>query len=77
MVVPIRFPHEADVIYEEAEKYRRLPQAQRLSAIFDFIASVTKMIDQSPHREAGIRLREAAEAEWQRAQKELFARYGF
>ena len=76
MTVPIRFPREADVIYEQAERYRRLPPAQRLSAIFDLIATGLKMMHQSPHRAARLRLREASDAEWQRAQKELFARHG-
>ena len=77
MTVPIRFPREADVVYEQAQRYRRLPPAQRLSAIFDLIATGLKMMDQSPHRAARHRLRKASEVEWQRAQKELFARYGY
>lgn len=75
MELPIRFPREADVIYEQARAYRRLPPGERLLAIIDLIACGVALLEQSPHREAAQRLRQAQEAEWQRAQKELFARH--
>jgi hypothetical protein len=34
------------------------------------------LFERSPHREAGKRLQQAEEDEWQRIHKELFARYG-
>jgi hypothetical protein len=71
----IRFPREADTIYEQAEAFRRLSPTKRLLAILDLIASGVPLIAQSPNAEAGRRLREAQEAEWQRVQKELFARH--
>jgi hypothetical protein len=71
-----RFPRQADMIYDRAEAYRRLSPTERLLAILDLIASGKAIMDQSPQREAGRRLREAQEAEWQRIQKELFARHG-
>ena len=72
----IHFPRQADVIYERAKAYRRLSPTERLRALFDLIASGQTLMKHSPHREAGARLRQAHEAEWQRVQKELFARHG-
>ena len=73
---PIRFPREADTIYEQAEAFRRLSPTERLLAILDLIASGVTLMAQSPNAEAARHLREAQEAEWQRVQKELFARHG-
>jgi len=72
---PVQFPDEADTIYPEAVAYRQLGPTDRLLAIIDLIASGVALLEHSPHRDAGARLREAQEAEWQRAQKELFARH--
>jgi len=76
MPLPIRFPPEGDKIYEAAVVYRRLTPTERLLALADLIASGMALLKQSPHREAGLRLHEAQEAEWRRIQKELFARHG-
>jgi len=73
--LPIRFPCEADKIYEEAQTFRRLSPHERVRAIFDLIASGMRLLETSPKRETGRRLQEAQEAEWQRIQKELFARH--
>jgi hypothetical protein len=74
--LPIHFPAEADLIYQEAQAYRRLSPTERFLTIIDLIASGTTLLNQSPQREAGRRLQEAQEAAWQRAHKELFARHG-
>ena len=76
MELPLRFPREADTIYQEARDYRRLTPRERLLAIVDLIASGLSLLEQSPHREASHRLQQAHEAEWQRRQKELFTRHG-
>jgi hypothetical protein len=73
----IRFPKEADTIYEEAEAFRQLSPTDRLLAILDLIASGAELMRHSPNAEADQILREAEEAEWQRVQKELFKRHGF
>jgi hypothetical protein len=75
MDLPFQFPNEADAIYKEAEAFRHLSPTERLLAILDLIASGTALLNQSPHREASLRLQRAHEAEWQRVQKELFARH--
>jgi hypothetical protein len=74
--LPIRFPAEADTIYQQAHAYRQLLPTERFLAIIDLIASGTTLLEHSPHREARQRLQAAHEAAWQRAQKELFARHG-
>lgn len=75
MKLAIQFPSEADKIYAEAQAFRRLSPQERVRAIFDLIASGMRMLETSPKREIGRRLQEAEEAEWQRIQKELFARH--
>ena len=74
---PVRFPNDADVIYQEAEAYRRLSPRDRLLALIDLIASGTALLEHlpSPQREAARLLQEEREQEWQRIQKELFARH--
>ncbi len=73
--MPIQFPNEAEKIRREAAAFRRLSPTERFVAILDLIASGVALLEHSPHREAGRRLRDAQEAEWQRIQKELFARH--
>ena len=68
------FPREADIIYERAEAFRRLSPTERLLPILDLIASGATMLEHSPNARARQGLRDAQEAEWQRIQKELFAR---
>ncbi|MCI0456512.1 MAG: hypothetical protein L0Z62_05970 [Gemmataceae bacterium] len=76
MELPFRFPAEADTIYEQAAAYRRLTPTERLRVLLDLIASGMALLEHSPHRLAQQRLQEEHEAEWQRVQKELFARHG-
>ncbi len=70
-----RFPSEADKIYQEAEAFRRLPPTGRFLQILGVIAFGVKMLEHSPNREAAERLRQEQEDEWQRLQKEFFARH--
>lgn len=70
-----RFPNQADVIFEQAQAFRRLSGSDRLLAIFDLMASGTALLRQSPQREVGLRLRTAQEEEWKQVQRELFERH--
>jgi hypothetical protein len=76
MNLPYRFPREADTIFERAKAYRRLTPTERFLRIVDLIASGFTLFEHSPHKEASRRWRQAQEDEWQRVQKELFARHG-
>jgi hypothetical protein len=71
----LRFPNQADVIHEEAVAFRRLSPGERLRVIADLMASGLALLEHSPRRDAARRLRDEAEAEWQRIQKELIARH--
>ncbi|HEV3204205.1 MAG TPA: hypothetical protein VGY77_07475 [Gemmataceae bacterium] len=77
MNLPIQFPREADTIYEDARAYRSLPPTDRLLVIIDLIASGMTILAQSPQGNSGLSLQQAQEAEWQRIQRELFARHGY
>src|SRR5437870_4961953 len=76
MELPFRFPPAADTIYEQATAYRRFTPSERLRVLLDLIASGMALLQHAPHRQARQRLQEEYEAEWQRVQKELFARHG-
>ena len=71
----IRFPSEAETIRRDAEAFRRLSPAERFRVLGDMIAAGRKLMRNSPRRDFAERQREADEAEWQRIQKELFARH--
>jgi hypothetical protein len=55
--------------------YRRLSPTERLMVILDLIASGAALLEYSPHHDARLRLRREYEAQWQKAQKELFRRH--
>ncbi|MBY0523533.1 MAG: hypothetical protein K2R98_09035 [Gemmataceae bacterium] len=74
--LPHRFARLADAAAAESRAFQQLGAAERLRAIFDLIASGMVLLQQSPHREAALRQRQADEAQWQHIQKELFARHG-
>ncbi len=73
MDLPIQFPAEKDKIYQEALAFRRLSPDERFQAILDVIALGAAMMKESPHQEAMLRLQQAHEEQWKKAQKELFA----
>ncbi len=76
MDLPIKFPQERDKIYQEATAFRRLSPDERFQAILDVVALGAAMMTESPHQEAMLRLQQAHEEQWKKAQKELFARHG-
>jgi hypothetical protein len=76
MKLSIRFPREADAIYEQAVAFRRLAPTDRLLAILDLIASGVALLRHAPDAKVSQSLRHTQEAEWQRFQRELFARHG-
>jgi hypothetical protein len=72
----LRFPDEADVIREEAERFRRLSPTERFLAIVDLMASGQAIMRDSPHRLWAEQQRAAEKEEWRRFHRELFAGYG-
>lgn len=48
MELPIRFPDDADVIAEEAARFRRLTPEERVQAIRGVLAAGALMLSRSP-----------------------------
>jgi hypothetical protein len=76
MELAIKFPDDKDKIYQDALAFRGLSPRERSQAILDVIALGAAMMEQSPHREAMLRLHQQQAEEWKKAQKDLFARHG-
>ncbi|MBI3407174.1 MAG: hypothetical protein HY040_02305 [Planctomycetes bacterium] len=76
MKIPIKFPNEADKIFEEASAYQKLPSDERFRTLFEHIAAGMRLMEHSPNREESVRLQAAQERQWQEIQKELFRRHG-
>jgi hypothetical protein len=73
---PYKFPHPADVIAEEAAKTACLPFEERFMRLLDLIAAGDAIAINPTTRDAHRRLKERSEAEWQRANREVFERHG-
>lgn len=73
---PYRFPHSADVIAEEAEKIKNLSDAERLDRVFELIATGQLFSGDDAAQIAYRRAEDQLEADWQRAHREVFERYG-
>jgi len=74
--IPIKFPHPADVIAEEAERFRRLSVAERAREFAEVLEVGRRQLEENPRRaeiEAQILESELA---WQAAQRRVFNRYG-
>jgi hypothetical protein len=76
MDLPIKFPEERDKIYREALAFRSLCPEERTRVMLDVIALGAAMMEESPNREAMLRLQQAHEEEWKKTQKELIAHHG-
>ena len=76
MQMPITFPAIADVISDEAAAFRRLSPTDRVLAILDLIASGEALLQASPTREIGLRLKEQDEQAWRNAYADFFQQHG-
>jgi len=74
---PYHFPHPADVIARESQRFRAMPPAEQLRKILELVQFGHRQLEASPRREAVLAQFEATEAEWQRVHRELFARHGY
>ena len=74
---PLRFPSEADMIFREAQEFRKLTSTERWRTILDLLASGARLLAHSPNREQGEQLRQQDEQQWRKIHKDLFARHGF
>jgi hypothetical protein len=73
---PYRFPRHADVIAEDAAATLNLPFEDRLDRLLAMIAAGRALASDQETRDTHRRLKERQEAEWQRAHREVFERYG-
>jgi hypothetical protein len=76
MEIPIQFPHPADVIAEEAERFRRLTIAEQAREFAEVLEVGFQQLAHNPRRaeiEAQILKSEHA---WQEAQRRVFQQYG-
>jgi hypothetical protein len=76
MEVPIQFPDEAEKIYQEALAFRRLSADEKWAVIMGLLALGESIMKASPNRKAIKLLQQEHEDQWQKAQRELFARHG-
>ncbi len=73
---PYHFPHPADAIAREAERFRRLSPAEQVREVIGLAAFARRQLEASPNRAAVQALIEADERAWQQAHREVFARHG-
>lgn len=73
---PIRFPHPADVIADEARAFQGMSVEERLNRVLKLIASGRRLLRGSPGREGRQIAKDRAEADWQRSHREVFKRHG-
>jgi len=74
--IPIKFPHPADVIAEEAERFQSLSVVERAREFAEVLEVGRRQLEENPRRaeiEAQILESELA---WQAAQRRVFKRYG-
>lgn len=76
MEVSIRFPDEADKIYQEALEFRRLSGDEQWETLMGLLALGESIINASPQKDAIKRQQQEYEDQWQKAQRELFASHG-
>jgi hypothetical protein len=76
MNFPLKFPDHHEEARKRAEEFQRLSPDERWREMGAMMALGWAMVKASPHRAAVERMMEEQELEWQRIQKELFARHG-
>jgi hypothetical protein len=72
----IKFPHPADVIAEDAERFRRLTAEERVREVVDMAEVANRLLAASPRRAAILLQIEADERAWQDAHRRVFERHG-
>jgi hypothetical protein len=75
MNLPINFPNDAEVIAEEAARFRALSPAARIEAIRGVLEAGALMIERSPNAEFVRRHAEEQEKLFEMKYKEFIARH--
>lgn len=76
MFLPVTFPSDADVVAEEAARFRALSSAQRIEVLRGILNAGWLMTKNSPHPEFARRSADEHERSGQRATLEFVARHG-
>jgi hypothetical protein len=74
---PYHFPHPADAHAREAERFRRLPAAERGRAILEMAELAERLFQASPRRATVQSRIDTAEEAWQAAHRQVFEHYGY
>src|SRR5437762_1102283 len=76
MDIPVQFPHPADVIAEEAERFRRLSPAERGREFAEVLEVGMRQLQDNPRRAEVEALILDSELAWQEAQRRVIERHG-
>jgi len=76
MDIRVQFPSDADVIAEEAERFRGLPAPDRLQAIQGVLEAGALMLQNSPRSAFLVEYAEQQEQAFRRSVQEFVARHG-
>ena len=74
---PYHFPHPADVIAREAERFRALPPAEQIREILELAELGHRQLEASPRRPEILEEIARSEEEWREAHRRVFAKFGF
>ena len=75
-LLPLKFPDHHEEARKRAEEFRRLSSDDRWREMAAMLAFGWAMVKASPRRAFIEQRMDEQEREWQRIQKELFARHG-
>jgi hypothetical protein len=74
---PYQFPHPADVIAEEAGRFRKLSAEERVHQIMEMVEVAERQLAASPRRAAILAQIEADERASQEAHRRVFQQHGY
>lgn len=75
ILAQMEFPNQYDVIREEAERFQKLSNEDKLRSISELMAMGSRMIENNPQRQRIIELQNADEDAWRQAQLKVFSMY--
>jgi hypothetical protein len=76
MKIPIRFPHPADVIAEDAEGHRSMPIAEKLAQLCRLLVLRRSFPKYRSNSSCASNADDRLEVRWREAHREVFKRYG-
>lgn len=76
MLLPVKFPSDAEVVADEAARFRALSSHERIAVLQGILHAGALMLHNSPHPEFVRQAAEEHERAAQRAIQEFVARHG-